>query len=83
MPAPQRGALIVLYTQTGIVQLLEYSCEIANLSTGILILLPAQYLPHCQGAGMSHDLQKHLSCAACAKKQRFAVALITGAIVSK
>ena len=49
MPAPQRGAFIVLYTQTGIVQLLEYSCEIANLSTGILILLPAQYLPHCQG----------------------------------
>ena len=46
MPAPQRGAFIVLYTQTGIVQLLEYSCEIANLSTGILILLPAQYLPH-------------------------------------
>ena len=43
MPAPQRGAFIVLYTQTGIVQLLEYSCEIANLSTGILILLPATY----------------------------------------
>ena len=37
MPAPQRGAFIVLYTQIGIVQLLEYSCEIANLTTGILI----------------------------------------------